>query len=55
MGMWCLGFWTRIRSITQSPFELPAPIGRAAEGRLTLWPHIHGTDGFYIAKLRRDL
>ena len=37
------------------PFELPAPIGRAAEGRLTLWPHIHGTDGFYIAKLRRDL
>lgn len=33
------------------PFELPGA-GRA-EGMLTLWPHIHGTDGFFIAKLRR--
>ena len=36
------------------PFTLPGPAGTAAEGRLTLWPHIHGTDGFYIAKLRRQ-
>lgn len=32
------------------PFDLP--IGTAA-GRVTLWPHRHGTDGFYLAKLRR--
>ncbi len=32
------------------PFELPAG---GAEGRLTLWPQKHGTDGFYIARLRR--
>lgn len=36
-------------------FSLPAPIGPVEGGRLTLWPHIHGTDGFYIAKLRRRL
>jgi 16S rRNA (cytosine967-C5)-methyltransferase len=33
-------------------FELPQPVG-IADGMLTLWPHIHGTDGFFIAKLRR--
>ena len=32
------------------PFDLP--IG-ATDGRVTLWPQRHGTDGFYIAKLRR--
>ncbi len=32
-------------------FELPG-VG-ASSGMLTLWPHIHGTDGFFIAKLRR--
>lgn len=25
-----------------------------AEGRLTLWPHRHETDGFYIAKMRKE-
>lgn len=24
------------------------------EGKITLWPHIHGTDGFFFAKLRRE-
>ena len=32
-------------------FELPF---LRAEGRITLWPQRHGTDGFYIAKLRRN-
>lgn len=34
------------------PFALPGPCGQTA-GEITLWPHIHGTDGFFIAKLRR--
>ena len=34
-------------------FELPCPNGAAEGGHITLWPHIHGTDGFFIAKLRR--
>ena len=32
------------------PLDLPG-IGRMEEGMLTLWPHIHGTDGFFMAKL----
>ncbi len=35
-------------------FTLPGPVGRAEEGMVTLWPHIHGTDGFFVAKLRRQ-
>lgn len=34
-------------------FTLPEPIG-SVDGQITLWPHIHGTDGFFIAKLRRS-
>lgn len=34
-------------------FELPGPVGAVEEGYVTLWPHVHGTDGFFIAKLRR--
>lgn len=34
------------------PFTLPGPVG-TAEGMVTLWPHRHGTDGFFIAKFRR--
>ena len=34
-------------------FELPGPIGKAEDGMLTLWPHRTGTDGFFIAKLRK--
>ena len=33
-------------------FRLPG-IGHVESGELTLWPQIHGTDGFYICKLRR--
>lgn len=35
-------------------FTLPSPVGGGETGRLTLWPHRHGTDGFYIAKLRKQ-
>lgn len=34
-------------------FTLPGPIGTVEEGQCTLWPQQTGTDGFFIAKLRR--
>lgn len=34
------------------PFDLPI-VGRTETGMATLWPHIHGTDGFFICKLRK--
>ena len=33
------------------PFSLPGM--EEQRGMVTLWPHIHGTDGFFIAKLKR--
>lgn len=38
---------------TLEPFVLPGPVGET-RGQITLWPQIHGTDGFFIAKLRRS-
>ena len=35
-------------------FCLPGPAGEVPEGQITLWPQVHGTDGFYICKLRKD-
>ena len=34
------------------PFTLEGPVGET-EGDVTLWPHRHQTDGFYICKLRK--
>lgn len=34
-------------------FSLPAPVSMVQSGRLTLLPQTHGTDGFYICKLRK--
>ena len=36
-----------------SPFELPHPLGKC-EGMLTLWPHRHGTDGFFICRMVKE-
>lgn len=35
-------------------FVLPGPAGEVPEGEITLWPQIHGTDGFYLCKLRKQ-
>ena len=29
------------------------PVGNSENGMMTLYPHIHDTDGFFICKLRR--
>lgn len=34
-------------------FRLPEPVGAVPEGQLTLWPQRHGTDGFYICRMKR--
>lgn len=36
-------------------FSLPGGLEGGGGGSVTLWPHQTGTDGFYIAKLRRSL
>ncbi len=43
-------FLTDHPEFSPEPFDLPG-IGRAESGMLTLWPHVHGTDGFFMAKL----
>ena len=45
------GFLADHPEFTPESFDLPH-LGRQP-GRLTFWPHIHGTDGFFAAKLRR--
>ena len=35
-------------------FPLPGPVGPVQSGSVTLWPHRHGTDGFFISKMRRE-
>ena len=36
-----------------TPFALPHPVGETG-GQVTLWPHRHGTDGFYICRMERQ-
>ena len=35
-------------------FTLPGPVGLVQSGSVTLWSHRHGTDGFFISKMRRE-
>ena len=46
------GFLAGHPDFSRETFALPAPVGEQS-GELTLWPHRHGTDGFYICRLRR--
>ena len=45
-------FISRHSDFACETFTLPGPVG-TVPGQITLWPHRHGTDGFFIAKLRR--
>jgi len=45
-------FLSEHSDFAMEPFSLPAPLGKTA-GEITLWPHRHHTDGFYICKLRK--
>lgn len=36
------------------PFPVPGGLDGKNQGMLTLYPHRHGTDGFFICKLRRN-
>jgi 16S rRNA (cytosine967-C5)-methyltransferase len=44
-------FLSRHPDFALDDYTLPG-IGQVS-GMLTLWPHIHDTDGFFVAKLRR--
>ena len=37
---------------SRESFTLPEPVGKT-DGRLTLWPQRHDTDGFYICRMTR--
>ena len=46
------GFLSEHPEFLMTPFTLPEPIG-TCNGRMTLWPHRHQTDGFYICRMTR--
>jgi len=46
-------FLSKNKDFTAESFVLPG-VGEVSGGMITLWPHIHGTDGFFICKLRRS-
>lgn len=45
-------FLNEAKDFALEPFFLPGPVGQT-DGMATLWPHRHGTDGFFMAKLHR--
>ncbi|WP_130868294.1 16S rRNA (cytosine(967)-C(5))-methyltransferase RsmB [Intestinimonas massiliensis (ex Afouda et al. 2020)] len=46
-------FLDKHKDFTLESFEVPGDFEGAKEGMVTCWPHRHGTDGFFFAKLRR--
>lgn len=47
-------FLAENNSYKAEAFTLPGPVGLVQSGSVTLWPHRHGTDGFFISKMRRE-
>ncbi len=48
-------FLDRHSSFTLEAPELPGPMAGVPGGMITLWPHRHGTDGFFFAKMRNNI
>lgn len=48
------GFLEARGDFKPEPFSMPGLEREGREGMVTLWPHRHNTDGFFIAKLRRN-
>ena len=46
-------FLDKHKDFTLEHFQVPGDFESAREGMVTCWPHRHGTDGFFFAKLRR--
>ena len=46
-------FLDKHKDFTLEGFQVPGDFKGAREGMVTCWPHRHGTDGFFFAKLRR--
>ena len=46
-------FLSRRPEFALEPFRLPGLDGENG-GSITLWPQRHGTDGFYICRMRRS-
>ena len=49
-----LWFSQERRDFKAEAFTLPGPVGRVPGGMVTLFPHRHGTDGFFICRMRRS-
>lgn len=47
-------FLAENKSYKAETFTLPGPVGPVQSGSVTLWPHRHGTDGFFISKMRKE-
>ncbi|MCI8422580.1 MAG: 16S rRNA (cytosine(967)-C(5))-methyltransferase RsmB [Lawsonibacter sp.] len=48
------GFLAERPDFKAEAFTLPGPVGVCPTGSVTLWPQRHGTDGFFLCKLRRE-
>ena len=46
-------FLDKHKDFTLEGFQVPGDFEGARDGMVTCWPHRHGTDGFFFAKLRR--